>query len=219
MENGSRLEASIDAMKRYFPNLSLSVKTTRSGTIAVWEGRVQPVQSPENLHELLDDIHKGREVKIIAGGKVEHHPSCFASHQQYEWFDRLDDLRVSYELGITYGGSQIHPKAFVPNLIIPPHGPKHLNGDGSICPYAPWEQVWLWDRDTVVDYLGHALIWLIKWTVWCQSAIWIGPDIGHDPAFLVRTIGRNQECRCGSGKKYKKCHLSYDEEMARAVHR
>lgn len=219
MENGTRLEASINAMRRYFPNLSLSIRPTSSGSIAVWEGRVQPIQSPENLPELLDDIHRGRHVQIIAGGEVKHHHSCFAHHQQHRWFDQLGDLRVRYDLGVMYDGSQIHPKTFVHNLIIPPHGKKHLNNDESICPYAPWEQIWLWNRDTVVDYLGHALTWLIKWTVWCQTAIWIGPDIRHDPAFLVRTIGRNQECRCGSGKKYKKCHLSYDEKMAGAINR
>ena len=29
-------------------------------------------------------------------------------------------------------------------------------------------------------------------------------------------IGRNDICWCGSGKKYKKCHLSKDEEKIRA---
>ncbi|MBE7705577.1 MAG: methionine aminopeptidase, partial [Cyanobacteria bacterium SIG29] len=27
-------------------------------------------------------------------------------------------------------------------------------------------------------------------------------------------IGRNDECWCGSGKKYKKCHLQADEKIA-----
>jgi preprotein translocase subunit SecA len=29
-------------------------------------------------------------------------------------------------------------------------------------------------------------------------------------------LGRNDPCHCGSGKKYKQCHLSKDEEAARA---
>ncbi|MCG3203651.1 MAG: hypothetical protein KCHDKBKB_00323 [Elusimicrobia bacterium] len=29
------------------------------------------------------------------------------------------------------------------------------------------------------------------------------------------TIGRNDPCHCGSGKKYKKCHLEKDEVMNR----
>lgn len=30
-------------------------------------------------------------------------------------------------------------------------------------------------------------------------------------------IGRNDVCWCGSGKKYKKCHLHKDEEKYRAA--
>lgn len=29
--------------------------------------------------------------------------------------------------------------------------------------------------------------------------------------------GRNQPCHCGSGKKYKNCHLGKDEEAARTA--
>ena len=31
----------------------------------------------------------------------------------------------------------------------------------------------------------------------------------------VRNTGRNDVCWCGSGKKYKKCHLEEDENKAR----
>ncbi|MGH7441420.1 MAG: SEC-C metal-binding domain-containing protein [bacterium] len=30
----------------------------------------------------------------------------------------------------------------------------------------------------------------------------------------LRKAGRNDDCPCGSGKKYKKCHLRADEESA-----
>jgi len=29
------------------------------------------------------------------------------------------------------------------------------------------------------------------------------------------SLGRNDSCWCGSGKKYKKCHLEVDEEKRR----
>ncbi|MBI4396392.1 MAG: SEC-C domain-containing protein [Elusimicrobia bacterium] len=35
---------------------------------------------------------------------------------------------------------------------------------------------------------------------------------GEPAAFL---LGRNDPCRCGSKKKYKKCHLAQDEEAER----
>ncbi len=33
-----------------------------------------------------------------------------------------------------------------------------------------------------------------------------------DAETRFRTTGRNDDCPCGSGKKYKKCHLREDEE-------
>jgi hypothetical protein len=35
-----------------------------------------------------------------------------------------------------------------------------------------------------------------------------------DPLERLRSAGRNDDCPCGSGKKYKKCHLREDEETA-----
>jgi hypothetical protein len=37
-----------------------------------------------------------------------------------------------------------------------------------------------------------------------------------DPSTAVRP-GRNEPCHCGSGKKYKNCHLDKDEEALRAI--
>ena len=34
----------------------------------------------------------------------------------------------------------------------------------------------------------------------------------NDPQERLRSAGRNDDCPCGSGKKYKKCHLRADEE-------
>ncbi len=31
-----------------------------------------------------------------------------------------------------------------------------------------------------------------------------------------KELGRNELCWCGSGKKYKRCHLEMDEKKARA---
>lgn len=43
-----------------------------------------------------------------------------------------------------------------------------------------------------------------------------------DYAERLKTTGRNDSCPCGSGKKYKKCHLAEDEaanhqEMSKAA--
>lgn len=34
-----------------------------------------------------------------------------------------------------------------------------------------------------------------------------------DPESRLKQTGRNDDCACGSGKKYKKCHLREDEEF------
>ena len=34
-----------------------------------------------------------------------------------------------------------------------------------------------------------------------------------DPIQRLKQTGRNDPCPCGSGKKYKKCHLREDEEV------
>ncbi len=36
----------------------------------------------------------------------------------------------------------------------------------------------------------------------------------NEAALRLRTAGRNDDCPCGSGKKYKKCHLREDEEAS-----
>lgn len=36
--------------------------------------------------------------------------------------------------------------------------------------------------------------------------------MSDDKTVPVRELGRNEACWCGSGKKYKKCHLHPDQE-------
>jgi preprotein translocase subunit SecA len=40
------------------------------------------------------------------------------------------------------------------------------------------------------------------------------PAAPSRPAKAVLRAGRNDPCPCGSGKKYKKCHLPIDEGVA-----
>ncbi len=37
---------------------------------------------------------------------------------------------------------------------------------------------------------------------------------GGDGQEVEKDLGRNEPCWCGSGKKYKKCHLFEDEKKA-----
>ncbi|MGE0127598.1 MAG: SEC-C domain-containing protein [Blastocatellales bacterium] len=206
----SRLSSSVRAMQDYFPAFSLDLRENGQKG-AVWKGKVQPIQTAESLAELLDDIHCERPVWVLAGGEVRHHHLCNSTHTHHAWVDGLTNPFIVFDLEARYGGHKQHPKVFVRNPKMPLPKTKHTFGDGSICPYAPWENVWLWERDTAADYLGHACVWLIKWLVWDQTGIWVGPEMSHDKSFLSRTIGRNNQCWCGSGLKYKKCHLIQDQ--------
>jgi hypothetical protein len=61
------------------------------------------------------------------------------------------------------------------------------------------------------------------WTVYdiCSgNAYWEGNEDEEDdappaPVRRIHTPGRNDPCWCGSGKKYKKCHLDADQEASR----
>jgi SEC-C motif len=44
----------------------------------------------------------------------------------------------------------------------------------------------------------------------------MGALAGKDTEASVAKPGRNDECWCGSGRKYKKCHLPEDEKKAAA---
>lgn len=214
-DDPSRLDASLEGMQAYYPAFSVRVSASGTERQAVWTGRVKPVQTSDRLEDLLDDIHHERPFYILPGGEVLHHPECEASHTHHGWAEKLTKPHAVYELEVRYGGGRQHPRAYVLDPVLPEEKRRHMFGDGSICPYAPWRQVWRWEAHTVVDYMTHALGWLIKWTVWDQVGVWIGPEMEHDPGFLLRTIGPNKPCWCGSGKKYKKCHRRTDEQSAR----
>jgi hypothetical protein len=210
-----RLEASIEAMRDYYPAFSLRVVETEQGRLATWTGKVQPIQTTVDWGSLLDDIHHERPFYILPGGEVLHHPKCEAAHSLHNWAEKLANPHGVFELEVQYSGSIRHPRTYVRDPVLPDENRPHTFKDGSICPYAPWQQVWLWEQHTVVNYMAHALGWLIKWTVWSQAGIWIGPEISHDSRFLLRTVGPNKSCWCGSGKKYKKCHRQPDEATVR----
>ena len=40
----------------------------------------------------------------------------------------------------------------------------------------------------------------------------------HKPPEAARTLGRNELCWCGSGKKYKKCHYDADQNYFARKH-
>jgi hypothetical protein len=214
--NRDRIEASIRDMRKYYPQFALTTRSTPAGTVAVWRGSVQPIQTTEFLNELLDDIANEQRVYVFPGGEVQHDPYCIVGkHVVHDWMNRVTNPFVEYTLEVQYTGGSEHPKCYVVSPLLHRQKWRHTFDDGlpypRMCPYRPSDGIWLWQDHTVVDYMDHAVTWLIKWTVWDQADVWIGSEVPHDSQFLLRTTGPNQECWCGSGKKYKKCHMRQDE--------
>jgi hypothetical protein len=208
----SRLEASVEAMREYFPEFSLSGSPIGTGPVAVWKGKVQPLRGAENPEEILDDIYHGRPVVMHAGGVIAHRTDCAVEHCRHDWMDRVTNPFIEYKIEVRYGGGEAHPTAFVRDPAVPFFKrKKHHYLDGSLCAYPAWFDVWRWDRDTVVEFMAHAAEWLVKWTVWEQADVWLGPEKGHDPSLLLREIRPEQQCHCRSGKPYGICHRPGDE--------
>lgn len=211
----ARLDEHLEAMKEFYPQFSLSGLPIGTGPLTLWRGRIQPVRAADELDELLDDLLRDRDVRILQGGELVHQPGCAATHVRHEWRDTLTDPLTSYKFEIRLAGGKAHPRGYVLDPPIPPDRRRHFYDDGSICPYPPWQGVWRWDVNTVADYLDHASVWLLRWTVWSQTGVWPGEEMPHDLPFLLRAIGPNQECWCRSGEKYKRCCQRRDQERVR----
>lgn len=203
-ETSSRLDASIEAMRQFYPQFSLSGSPIGTGDCAVWKGWVQPIQEDLHLEALLDDLFYDRPVEVFRGGEVRHAAKCKARHRDHDWMEDVCDPFIRYKLEVRYSGTQRHPRAFVREPIL--LSPRHMWGDDAICGYAAWENIWSWDKHTVVDFMDHALVWLVKTTVWTQAKVWIGSERPHDLRFLLASIRLNEQCRCGSGEPYGTCH-------------
>ena len=66
------------------------------------------------------------------------------------------------------------------------------------------------DRFIVVDQWGQSRT-IIGYPI-CQIAHAIRPEIAHQSKEpQLKTLGRNEPCWCGSGRKYKHCHMPADQ--------
>lgn len=201
----NRFDASVRAMRDYYPAFTLEINATRTIPLAVWKGTVQPIQTAAHFYELLDDINNEKPV-CVGDSMVLHNHNCRARHTHRAWMDQVSNPYASYALRVSYTGGQAHPRAYIVNPAIPLNDRPHMFRDGAICAYPPWRDAWLWQCDTVVQFLDQVLIWLIKRTVWDQARVWIGAEMPHNTEFLSMIIKPDQQCWCGSGESFKDCH-------------
>ena len=208
-------------MDDYYSSFALEVVDLPKGRMAIWTGEVQPLRTDELLFELLDDIDNDRPVYLPGGGLVIHHPHCLVwKHARREWMRKITEPFITYRLRVKYSGGPAHPRAYVVKPFLWPfkNGQfnwKHNLEDGAICGYAPHQNVWDSKQHTVVHFMSHALIWLVRWTVWDQAGVWLGAEEPHDFYHLLRAIKPEDPCHCASGKNYGDCHRQQHLEYVR----
>lgn len=103
-------------------------------------------------------------------------------------------------------------------------GDSHIEGDWKLCLFVPGEsQIDFADGDSILALLGVAHTFLLKQRIYQRrlmraeleggTAAWPGPDRSHgvkgirEAVRALGRVGRNEPCPCGSGLKYKRCHL------------
>jgi SEC-C motif len=209
-----RLEASVRAMAETYPRLTFESDAERDGRPGIWRGWVQPIKAPGMITELLDDLFHDRPVFVV-GDEVKHLPSCTSPHCHHDWMTEALDMTRRFELLITYDGGAALPRCWVLNPAIPPRKRRHMWNDGAICAFLASDRVWSWNRDTVASLLPHVLIWLLKWTVFDQTGVWIGSEHLSNPLYHLRVVGPWDPCWCGSGSPYRKCHRKEDLALVR----
>lgn len=128
----------------------------------------------------------------------------------------MGDLRTPFEVTITYSGARDHPRCWVVSPSIPPEKRRHMWGDCSICPFLASDDTWVWDRDTVADYVAHISVWLVTWLVFDRTGEWIVGEHSGTPQYHLAVVKPNDQCWCRSGRRYRKCHMREDQiEAAR----
>lgn len=103
-------------------------------------------------------------------------------------------------------------------------GNSHIESDWKLCLFVPGESgITFADDDSLQKLLGVVHTFLLKERIYQRRlakvslngglAAWPGPDRSHGLQGIreaireIGGVGRNDPCPCGSGKKFKKCHL------------
>lgn len=179
-----------------------------------WSGPITPIKSTERLLDLLDDIHHNNPVYMAAGAELRHLAACEKSHCNHPWMDKVQpqDLVRTFQARLTYSGSHDDPRCWTTGIDLT--NGRHMWSDGSICPFMSSSTTWDWMEDTVADFVGHVSVFLVSWMVFQPTGVWIVGEHGNSGTYHASTIRPNDLCWCRSGKKYRKCHMHYDQALA-----
>lgn len=205
----NRLDASVQAMADEYRQFRFEIEPGRGGNFGIWRGSVQPIKRRDGLDELLDDLAHDRDVYCV-GDEIRHLESCRGPHCRHEWMQDVGDIEMPFDLEIRYDGGPAIPRCYVISPWIPVPKRKHMWNDGAVCAFLASDRAWVWHQDTVATFVPHALIWLIKWSVFDRTECWIGSEYESNPRFHFTKIRPKELCWCGSGAQYRKCHRRKD---------
>ena len=121
---------------------------------------------------------------------------------------------------------------------------RHLCNDGQCClwlpPLSPWSPS---DPNALRDFIDQLIVFWDRQLIYDDNGRWPGPAYDHDvrgylqfihgelkddarltealaPLVLGRlSVGRNENCPCGSKRKFKRCHLPSVENLRSRIRR
>lgn len=217
------IEANTREVAERFPQFEVIEPPPGTQAVQAWTGIILPLPSGQELGSILEDLSLSFPVIVTRGGTLGHDPLCRLSHFNPSSPANLKVENASFKLQVLAFEANRHPRVYcisprISRIKFPTH--PHLLEDDGACPYLPSDDVWRWGRDTVADFLDFTSIWLAKHLVWEQTGAgnggrWAGPSAGHSARELLRNVGRNDQCPCGSGEKYKRCHREQHISLAR----
>jgi len=199
-------EVKVESVELKYPSLKLVSDLDDASKNLVWEGWVQPIRSIEHLSAILDDLENDRAVIISGDGEISHNPQCSIEHFEHRLLSQLTSPTRLFKIRVEDFGDNQLPVTRVLEPQITKELCRHTWGVDEICGFAPWEYPWDSNTSSIVEFIDHMMIWLIKWNVFAQTSEWIGSEKRHDKKFLIKTIRPTQPCYCGSGKLYELCH-------------
>jgi hypothetical protein len=217
---GDWKEANLRDVALAYPQFAAIEPPPTSGAILAWEGVLRPFSDCRELGLVLDDLRMDRSVRVQAG-TLSHDAECTALHRPISFLHELNPLEAEFRIAVLAYPPKRHPQAFgkLPQITkqrFPFH--HHINADGSVCAYSATETNLPWHGKTVSTFLDYVAIWAAKHQVWeatgaDPNATWLGSVAPHTPSEILRQVGRNEPCPCGSGKKFKKCHFAAYERL------
>lgn len=229
-------EHEVAEVTREYPDALWSDATVGGRATRVWRLTLRPIPEAEELHQVLADLDREREVWILRRGQVSHSPQCTDPPETHpSVLPQLRLVRRSYLVELIYPpfsqgpAGPVHPRARVvdpeishrtylthPHMFVDPK-----NDDSWACPISPQSTNWQWRRGATLQYLDQVALWILKSAVWIatgggimQSARWLGPDTSHLPLDVLTSIRPGDLCRCGNGHPYETCHMRRDMDDA-----